>query len=54
MKRFKDLRRALRIDRTAGFELTFDLGLIQDGLKVSLLLARLRRKAPRWESLKRK
>jgi hypothetical protein len=63
-KRNKKIRRPVRLDRRAfatpkrpwlrprrrdGLAKILDLELIQEGLKVSLLLASVRRKAPRWE-----
>jgi len=65
-KRNKKIRRPVRLDRRAfatpkrpwlrprrrdGLAKTLDLELIQESLKVSLLMASVRRRAPRWEEL---
>lgn len=52
-KRNKKIRRPVRLDRRDGLANVLDLELIQEGLKVSLLMASVRRKAPRWEELGR-
>ena len=52
-KRNQKVRRPVRLDRRDGLAKVLDLDLIQEGLKVSLLLASVRRKAPRWEELGR-
>ena len=50
-KRNRKTRRPVRLDRRDGLVKTLDLELIQEGLKISLLMASVRRKAPRWEEL---
>lgn len=45
------IRRPVRLDRRDGLTKVLDLELIEEGLKVSLLIASVRRKTPRWEEL---
>jgi hypothetical protein len=49
----KKFRRPVRLDRRERRPVPIDLELIQEGMRVSLLLARVGRRAPRWERLDR-